>query len=90
MQYPCTLYVKALFKGQIDLNSLNDVVPLEEGDEINGLIGMDVIMEGNQSTIDEERYEDFEASGNLVITEMDYSSKELPYEVNISNNHLDT
>ncbi|HAW52569.1 MAG TPA: AsmA family protein, partial [Flavobacteriales bacterium] len=82
-------YLKAFFKGQIDLNSLKDVIPLEEGDEINGLIAMDISMEGNQSTIDEERYEDFEASGNLVITEMDYASKELPYKVKIAKIDVD-
>ena len=76
-------FIKAKFTGDLDLSSIKDVIPLESGDEINGLIAMDISLEGNQSTIDEERYEDFEAQGNLIITSMMYSSTTLPYKVNI-------
>ncbi|MEQ8522534.1 MAG: AsmA-like C-terminal region-containing protein [Vicingaceae bacterium] len=76
-------FLKAGFKGKLDLGSIKDVIPLEEGDAVSGMIDMDVYMEGNQSTIDQERYEDFEAKGNLIITGMDYTSSTLAYAVNI-------
>lgn len=76
-------FLKASFDGHLDLSSIKDVIPLEQGDEVNGLIDMDIALEGNQSTIDEERYEDFEAKGNLVVSSMVYTSSELPYTVSI-------
>ncbi len=76
-------FIKAHFDGDLDLGSIKDVIPLEEGDAVNGFIEMNISLEGNQSTIDEERYEDFDAKGKLVIKDMVYESKELPYDVSI-------
>jgi hypothetical protein len=74
-------YIKAGFDGTIVLGSLKDVVPLEEGDELAGTIKTDIHLEGNQSSIDKEEYENFKADGNLLVTALTYKSKALPYAV---------
>ena len=76
-------YIRAGFRGDLNLASIKDVIPLEAGDEVNGMITMDIALEGNQSTIDQERYEDFKAEGNLLISAMTYKSTTLPYAVSI-------
>ncbi len=74
-------FLKAAFDGSLDLGSIKDVVPLEQGEELNGLIKMAIRMEGNESTIEKEAYEEFDAEGNLNITNMVYKSGELGYPV---------
>jgi len=65
-------------KGELDLKKLKDVVPLEEGEEMSGLIKSDIVINGRMSTIEEERYEDFEALGNLDVENLNYKSADLP------------
>lgn len=78
-------YIKAGFDGTLVLSSIKDIVPLEEGDELSGTITTDIHLEGNQSTIDNEQYENFKAEGSLLVSAMTYKSKELPYSVVINN-----
>ena len=67
-------------KMDLDLATLKDIVPLEEGQAINGNIYSDLRLKGNQSAIDQERYDDFDASGSLVLTDLDYIDPAMPYE----------
>ena len=68
-------------KAQFSLASLKDVVPMETGDEMNGDINADVRLKGRVSALEEERYEEFLAEGQLAITNMNYKSDSLPYDV---------
>mgnify|MGYP000412742048 CR=1 FL=1 len=68
-------------KAQFSLASIKDVVPLEQGDEMNGDINADISLKGKVSAIEQERYEDFHAKGVLAISNMDYKSDSLPYDV---------
>lgn len=74
-------YIKAGFDGTLALGSLKDVVPLEEGDELDGTITTNIHLEGNQSSIDNEQYEEFKADGSLMVAALTYKSGELPYSV---------
>ncbi|HIA35327.1 MAG TPA: AsmA family protein [Flavobacteriales bacterium] len=65
-------------EGEIDLEKLKDIVPLEDGEEMSGLIKSDIVIKGRMSTIEEERYEDFEALGNLIVENLSYKSVDLP------------
>jgi len=73
-------FIDTEIKMDLDLATLIDVVPLEEGQVINGKIFSDLRLKGNQSAIDQERYEDFDASGSLVLTDLDYKDPAMPYE----------
>jgi len=70
-------------KTQFNLASLKDVVPMETGDEINGEINADVRLKGKISALEEERYDEFIAEGQLGIMNMDYKSDSLPYDVTL-------
>ncbi len=73
--------IQAGLKAKLDLASIKDVLPMEEGEDYNGKIASDVQLKGKISALDEERYEDFDAQGTFSITEMNYQSPELPYDV---------
>ena len=81
-------YIKAHFDGTLVLGSLKDVVPLEQGDELDGTITTNIHLEGNQSTIDNEQYEAFKAEGSLLVNALTYKSSELPYAVVINQMDL--
>lgn len=72
-------------KAQFSLASLKDVVPMETGDEMNGNINTDVRLKGRVSALEGERYEEFLAEGQLAITNMNYKSDSLPYDVMLKN-----
>jgi len=73
-------FIDANIDMNLDLASLADVIPLEEGQSITGKVISDIQLKGNQSAIDEERYADFHAGGMLVLSNFDYKDPEMPYE----------
>ncbi len=74
------MFVDAAFHGTIDFTSLADIIPLE-GVEIRGLLESDLSLSGNMSDIEEERYEDFNASGSMRLTAFRYVDRAFPVEV---------
>lgn len=74
----------AFMKGKIDLSGISKLVPLEKGTSLSGIITADIIAIGKMSSIEQKRYEDFQASGNLGITSMNYSSNEMKQPVLIN------
>jgi hypothetical protein len=75
-------------KAKIDLNSIKDIVPLEKGDALSGLINADVKMKGRMSSIEKQQYENFDARGRLGILDMNYKSASLNYPTSISKLYL--
>lgn len=75
--------IDANLMAKLDLASVKDVMPMEAGDEMNGKINADVTLKGKMSSIDNERYEEFEAKGSFGITDMLYKSDSLPYDVKL-------
>ncbi len=76
--------IDAWVKGRIDLATVKDVVPLEEGEELNGIIESDITMKGRMSTLEQEKYDEFDCQGTLAIEQMKYNSPDLGYEVDIN------
>ncbi|MCU0435266.1 MAG: AsmA family protein [Bacteroidia bacterium] len=70
-------------KGKLNLASVRDVIPLEKGDELNGNIAADVKMSGRMSAIEQEKYEQFNATGTVDVTGMRYKTQSLAYDMNI-------
>jgi cell division septum initiation protein DivIVA len=60
----------------LDLGSLKDVVPLDSM-ELTGLINAKLDWMGKLSSIENEKYEEFKADGNIQITNLYYNSSEL-------------
>lgn len=73
---------------QINLANLKDAMPLEKSDDLNGSITADVKLKGAMSAIEEERYEDFHASGEVILLDMAYSSDSLPYDLGIDKAYM--
>ena len=67
--------------GKIDLGSIKDIYPLEEGMALNGLLTAGLTFEGNLSQVEKENYEDIKADGTLTLTGMTYQGAGLPETV---------
>ena len=80
--------INGSFKGRIDLASISKVYPLEQAQQLNGLFTADVDIKGKMSSIEKEKYEEFEAKGSLVITNMLYKDSAFPQGVNIKEARL--
>lgn len=78
----------AEIKGIINLASVKEFIPLEKGDEMNGIITADIAAAGRMSSIDKKEYEKFKMSGNLEIDKMNYKTTTLPYEVLLNSMKL--
>ena len=71
------MQIDAKFNGQIDFNSLRDIVPLDDS-TIAGLLECDLALAGRMSTIEQERYEDFDARGTLKLSGVNFVSPMVP------------
>ncbi len=80
--------IRAKFKGMVDLSSVKDLVPLEKGDNLSGIIKSDIAIDGNMSAIDKKEFDKFKAEGALEIDKMDYTTTTLTYPVKINSMKL--
>lgn len=71
-------------KGKLDLASVKDIMPLEKEDQLNGIVDADVKMKGRMSQIDQEKYDEFECSGKLDVSNLMYKAKADVYATNVS------
>ncbi len=70
-------------KGKVNFANLGKVVPLEAGTTMSGLMNVDASFKGRMSAIEQKRFENFNAAGNLSLTAFNYKSKEYPQGVDI-------
>ncbi len=77
--------IKANIKGLINLASMKDFIPQEEGDDLGGIIRADISADGNMSAIEKQEYDKFKASGLFEISQMEYKTKTLPYSVKLNS-----
>lgn len=75
-------------KSQLDLSNLGTVIPMEEGEEYNGNITADLQLKGRLSALEQERYEDFVAQGQLIIMDMLYKSGDMAYDTELKTMYL--
>lgn len=80
--------INAKVLAKINLATMKDIIPLEKGDDLNGMITADIKMKGRMSSIEKERYEEFNAEGELAILDMNYQTKSLSYPTRISALYL--
>lgn len=76
--------IDASFKGKIDLTSLADAIPMEEGDMLSGTVIADAEMKGKQSDIDKGRYDRFTAKGEFILREIEYTTEAVAVPVQIN------
>lgn len=80
--------IKCGLIGTIDLGKLKEIVPMD-GMDLTGIITSDVQLEGNLSTIEQEKYEDFKALGNIRIAALNYKDSSFPQGVTINSSHIE-
>ena len=79
--------VNAKFRGDLNLSSLKDVVPLDSM-TLKGMISTNLDMMGQMSMIEKEKYEDFKAEGSLKLYNIEYSSPDFPQGITINKTTL--
>lgn len=80
--------INTTIKGLVDLSSVKDFVPLDQGDDLSGVIRADIMASGNMSAIDKKEFDKFKASGAFEIDKMNYKTSTLPYEVRLNTMKL--
>jgi hypothetical protein len=80
--------IDMMAKGKIDLGNISKIVPLEQGTTISGLLLADMTAKGRMSAIEQKRYEDFNASGSMKLTGMNYVSKDYKDGIKINSCEL--
>ncbi|MDI1356019.1 MAG: AsmA-like C-terminal region-containing protein [bacterium] len=73
--------IKANVKGVIDLASVKDIVPMEKGDDMSGVLKANISMDGHMSAIEKKEFDKFNASGSFEIDKIVYKTATLPYTV---------
>jgi vacuolar-type H+-ATPase subunit H len=68
--------INATVKGSVNFANLSKIVPLEQGTTIRGTMNADLSMAGRMSAIEQQRYEEFNAGGSIVLNNFNYSSKD--------------
>ena len=76
--------INGAIMGKLNLASMKEIVPME-GSDLNGNVTMDVKMKGKMSSIEKEKYDEFDAEGTIIIMDMNYKSADLPQGMTIKS-----
>ncbi len=71
-------------KGTINLDKLKDVIPLEDM-QVAGIIKSNIEMKGKLSSLENERYEEVHAMGDVLLNNLKYTDADYPQGINISS-----
>ena len=82
------MQIVAKFAGNIDFNSMSDIIPLDDM-TLKGLLECDLALAGRMSTLEKEQYEDFQAEGTLKLSGFDLETPDFPQGVKITTTQLD-
>lgn len=64
-------------KGKLDLGKIKDVYPIEDMN-LNGLLTADMGVKGRMSYIEKSLYDKVQASGSVLLNDMDLQMKDIP------------
>ena len=78
------MYVDASAKGKLDLSKVAQLVKLESGTRLSGLLNADVSVSGNMSAIEKQQYDKFNAAGTVNLSDFSYASKAYPDGVKLN------
>jgi hypothetical protein len=76
--------IDAFMKGKIDLAGIQKIVPLEKGTTLSGVITADLSAKGRMSAVQQKKFDQFSASGNFAIANMNYGSSTMKQPVLIN------
>ncbi|MBR4994505.1 MAG: AsmA family protein [Alistipes sp.] len=73
-------------KGKLDLGKVKDVYPLEDMN-LNGVVDADMSLAGRMSYVEQEKYDQVKASGNLQLSGMNLQMEDFP-DINIQKSNF--
>ncbi|MBS1669181.1 MAG: hypothetical protein JST58_17535 [Bacteroidetes bacterium] len=79
------MFIDAAAKGKLDLSQISQMVKLEPGTTLRGLLNADLSASGYLSAIEKKQYEKFNAAGTLNLTDFFYASKSYPDGVKLNS-----
>lgn len=77
-------FIDAHLKGKLNLDNVVKIVPMPAGTTLSGLLTSDFAAKGKISDIENKNYENFNASGTIAVSGINYKSAELPQGMNLS------
>lgn len=80
--------IKAGMKGKIDLSRVKEFFPLEDTQNLNGLIQTNLDIAGRLSALENERYQDFKADGSILVSNLLYKDADFPDGVEVKTMDL--
>ncbi len=78
-------YIDAEAKGRLDLARVTQLVKLENGTHLTGILDAEVNARGNLSAIEKKRWEKFNANGNFSLSDFLYASNAYPDGIRLSS-----
>ena len=79
------LFIDAAAKGMLDLSKVAQLVKLEAGTKLAGLLNADVNVAGSVNAIQNQQYVLFNAGGTIDLNNFFYSSKDYPDGIKLDN-----
>jgi len=73
--------INGVVLGKINLASIKDVVPLDKEDDLTGTITADLKLNGHVSKLEQGKYDEFNAAGQLIVIDVNYKSKKQNMDV---------
>ena len=74
---------KGTAKGRLTLDNIKQLVELESGTSISGLMNANVSFNGNKTAIDKKQYDQIQLGGMVNVNKVDYTSADYPKGVKI-------
>jgi hypothetical protein len=68
----------AVVKGRINLGNIEQLIPLEKGTTVTGLVQSDIEAAGRMSSIKSKKYEKLNVHGILLVNDLVYKSASMP------------
>jgi len=78
-------FVDAHLKGKLNLDNVVKIAPMPSGTRLSGMLISDFAAKGKISDIENKNYENFNASGNISVSDIQYQSIELPNGMNVKS-----
>lgn len=80
--------IDSWLKGKVNLGNVSKILPLENGMQIGGLITSDITAKGRVSAIEQQKFEEFYATGQFVAQNISFTSKDLPKGFQLSEANM--
>ncbi len=82
-------YLDVMVDGTLNLADVSKFYPLDDGDKLSGLVVADFAVKGNQSDIENQRFNEFKANGSLDFADLVYNTAAFSEGITISKARFD-